>query len=250
MLVIAHRGANKEACENSFQAFRKAVECGANRIELDVRLIADSSVVVFHDASLKRVTGIKKSLKALTLKDLRKICLPNREYIPLLDEVLDVFLPETEINIEVKGKNLKLIKHVINVIKNHSRYEHKIILSSFEIQPLVYALKHYQYVKRACLVGKHYYKILNFSFTNFKLMMAKVQTNIIHPLFTLVDKRFMSKAKSKQWIVYSYATMKGEDKNKEKLWSKLYELGVDGHCTNYPRELVLWLKDRTNNDKL
>ena len=51
-LVIAHRGASRAERENTIAAFRRAVEMGADGIELDVRRSADDRLVVHHDAAL------------------------------------------------------------------------------------------------------------------------------------------------------------------------------------------------------
>ena len=51
-LVIAHRGASRAEPENTVAAFRRAVEMGAEGIELDVRRTADDALVVHHDAAL------------------------------------------------------------------------------------------------------------------------------------------------------------------------------------------------------
>ena len=49
-LVIAHRGASADEHENTASAFRAAAEQGADWVELDVRLAADGSLIVNHDA--------------------------------------------------------------------------------------------------------------------------------------------------------------------------------------------------------
>ena len=50
MLVLAHRGANRLAPENTVPAMELAVERGADGVELDVHRAADGSLVVRHDA--------------------------------------------------------------------------------------------------------------------------------------------------------------------------------------------------------
>jgi glycerophosphoryl diester phosphodiesterase len=49
MLVIAHRGASAELPENTLPAFERAIEVGADAIELDVHADADGRLVVTHD---------------------------------------------------------------------------------------------------------------------------------------------------------------------------------------------------------
>ncbi len=50
MLVLAHRGANRLAPENTVAAMARAVELGADGVELDVHRSADGQLVVRHDA--------------------------------------------------------------------------------------------------------------------------------------------------------------------------------------------------------
>ena len=70
MKVVAHRGACTEALENSWEAFRKAVELGADRIELDVHLTADNHIAILHDEDLRRTAGLDKTLRQLTRKEI------------------------------------------------------------------------------------------------------------------------------------------------------------------------------------
>ena len=55
-LVVAHRGASGAAPENTMAAFERAVEMGADMIELDVHATKDGHIVVIHDAVLNRTT--------------------------------------------------------------------------------------------------------------------------------------------------------------------------------------------------
>ena len=53
MLVIAHRGASLELPENTLPAFERAIEMGADAIELDVRADAGGRLVITHDAVVR-----------------------------------------------------------------------------------------------------------------------------------------------------------------------------------------------------
>ena len=53
MLVIAHRGASWELPENTLPAFERAIEMGADAIELDVRADAGGRLVITHDAVVR-----------------------------------------------------------------------------------------------------------------------------------------------------------------------------------------------------
>lgn len=58
----SHRGGAGEATENTLPAFRNAVRCGSELLELDVHLTADQQVVVAHDAELSRMCGIAQRI--------------------------------------------------------------------------------------------------------------------------------------------------------------------------------------------
>lgn len=89
----AHRGLfdnDSDAPENSLLAFQKAVDAGYG-MELDVQLSKDNQLVIFHDASLKRMCGIDGNVWDYTLKELQQMKLVNSEQtIPTFQEFLEV----------------------------------------------------------------------------------------------------------------------------------------------------------------
>lgn len=71
--VIAHRGASAYAPENTLPAFAKAAEQGADWFELDCRFARDQRMIVFHDGTLERYTGEKRSLLTIDFDTLRSV---------------------------------------------------------------------------------------------------------------------------------------------------------------------------------
>ncbi|HEX5515947.1 MAG TPA: glycerophosphodiester phosphodiesterase family protein [Gammaproteobacteria bacterium] len=55
--IIAHRGYTERYPENTLAALKAAIDAGADAVELDVQLCRDGTPVVFHDATLDRVSG-------------------------------------------------------------------------------------------------------------------------------------------------------------------------------------------------
>jgi glycerophosphoryl diester phosphodiesterase len=92
-LVLAHRGANRSAPENTLPAFARAVELGADGVELDVHRSADGALMVRHDAATPG--GV---LAELTLAEIRS-ALPD---VPTLEEALDV-CAGLLVNVEIKN---------------------------------------------------------------------------------------------------------------------------------------------------
>lgn len=71
MLVLGHRGASREAPENTRAAFRRALAVGAHGVELDVRRTLDGALLCLHDAELGRTvpgTGQVEETAAAALR--------------------------------------------------------------------------------------------------------------------------------------------------------------------------------------
>lgn len=90
-VIIAHRGASRAEPENTVAAFRRAVEMGADAIELDVRRTLDDRLVVHHDPRLADGRALRR---------LRADELPAG--VPQLGEALDA-CGELIVNIEIKN---------------------------------------------------------------------------------------------------------------------------------------------------
>jgi len=110
-LIFAHRGCSSLAPENTMASFKLAREVGSPGIELDIHLCASGELVVTHDDSLKRTTGLDKKVEAASLAEIRALDAGSwfdpafaGERIPLLDEVIDEFVPGTYIDIELKTR--------------------------------------------------------------------------------------------------------------------------------------------------
>ena len=102
--IIAHRGIHYKYLENTIPSFLEAINKKCI-IELDVRLTKDNQVIVFHDQSLKRIFGINRDIKDLTIEEIKKY-----NYIPTLEEVLNLVNNRVPIIIEVKhSKGIKKI---------------------------------------------------------------------------------------------------------------------------------------------
>ena len=71
--ITAHRGASVDAPENTLAAFSKAIEDMADVIELDVQMTKDGYIVVMHDTSAYRTTGVLKNITELTLREVKRL---------------------------------------------------------------------------------------------------------------------------------------------------------------------------------
>lgn len=102
----AHRGLfGGEVPENSLEAFRLAKDAGYG-VELDVHLLKDGNLAVFHDGDLKRMTGKDGKIVDLVTEQLAEYRLNNTEQtIPEFQKVLDLFDGKVPLIIELKSVN-------------------------------------------------------------------------------------------------------------------------------------------------
>jgi glycerophosphoryl diester phosphodiesterase len=136
--VWAHRGASREAPENTLAAFLLAQAMGADGIELDAQLCSTGEVVVLHDESLGRTTGFAGLLAETPWSAVRTLDAGARfsprfagERVPLLEDVLGQ--TSLLVNVEIKSERRDdrgLTAACIGAVRR-TRAEDRVLLSSF-----------------------------------------------------------------------------------------------------------------------
>jgi glycerophosphoryl diester phosphodiesterase len=127
-LKVGHRGAKAYEIENTLESFSKAIESGANAIELDVRMSGDGHLVVSHDDNLKGVFGRDMHIHAASLQDL-KHATENR--LLTLGEALR-FISKRVKKILIELKETGYEKKVLDVIRQEHLGGMSIIVSFHE----------------------------------------------------------------------------------------------------------------------
>ncbi len=111
MTVIAHRGFSGEYPENTMLAFEKALEAGADGIEMDIHLSKDGEVMIIHDEALMRTAGLPGVVSDYTRSELERISAGKTQKdsfgftpIPSLEEYLSFMSQHKDkfTNIELK----------------------------------------------------------------------------------------------------------------------------------------------------
>ncbi len=100
-MILGHRGASADALENTEQAFRLAIDSGADGVELDVRPCKTGELIVHHDASLERIYGVKKDIADMTLCDIQTVRHAGAPSVLSLAIALEI-LADAIVNIELK----------------------------------------------------------------------------------------------------------------------------------------------------
>ncbi|MGC1176686.1 MAG: glycerophosphodiester phosphodiesterase [Candidatus Saccharimonadales bacterium] len=110
MKIIGHRGAKGLAPENTIASFKKALEHHVDEIELDVRLTADSKVVVIHNPELVDANGSTLKVSEHTLAELQA----HKPDLPTLAEAISAINRQVPIIIEVKpGVSSKPVAKIV-----------------------------------------------------------------------------------------------------------------------------------------
>lgn len=153
--IIAHRGYHDISLnipENSIAAFKRAVRFGYP-IELDVHLLKDGNIAVFHDYDLKRVCGVNRLIETCDVYEIKKYHLFNtKEQIPLLKDVLTCVSGKVPLLIEIKtgAKVGKLEEKVSELL---DEYGGNFAIQSFSIKTLLWFKKHRNNYVRGLLSG-------------------------------------------------------------------------------------------------
>jgi len=130
LLKIGHRGARAYEPENTLSSFRKAIELGANAVELDVRKTKDGKLVVIHNADVNKTTNREGAVNELTLEQIQKLVTDKNEHIPTLDDVLDSVGKRVKILIEIKEVGTE--KQILDLIQQKGLTDNVIIVSFHE----------------------------------------------------------------------------------------------------------------------
>ena len=139
-LICAHRGVSSLAPENTMPAFAKAVEIGADEIELDVHFSSDGKLMVIHDEKLARTTGADGYVGTHTAQELRSLSADagmdgfSGVQIPYLEEVFELIRPtDLRINIELKNTLFPYpgLEQAVMALVHDMKMEEKVFFSSF-----------------------------------------------------------------------------------------------------------------------
>ena len=102
--IIGHRGVVdlQGPAENTLAAVARALDEGADGVEVDVRLTSDGIAVCVHDRDLHRVAGNCVEVSRSTLAELRRVQLPGGHLVPTVAEVLETVADRGVVVLDLK----------------------------------------------------------------------------------------------------------------------------------------------------
>ena len=144
-MIVAHRGASKDAPENTLEAFRLAWLQNADAIEGDFRLTKDGQIVCMHDENTLRTCGEKLIVSESSYSELCRLDasfqfdnIPSQS-VPLLSDVFKTVSDNKAVYIEVKC-GPEIVPALITAIINSNLRKEQISIIAFD-DSVVKALK-------------------------------------------------------------------------------------------------------------
>lgn len=150
-LIFAHRGANKEAIENTRSAFERALEYAVDGIETDVQLTRDEITVLWHDRFLDKVGLPENHIDDYSYDQLKSMEIPGfvspggrNAVIMSLQKFIDTYRKRCRLLIEIKNREWEsALRHEIKVRQTLNIIgpvnDDSILVSSFNLASLIYA---------------------------------------------------------------------------------------------------------------
>ncbi len=242
ILNIAHKGASENYPENTVLAFEKALEMGADMLEVDLRLSKDNHIVVFHDEKVCVRNNDKKAISELTLSEIKEVELDKNQRIPTFKEVLKEFKERCRFYIDLKDETA--LEYAIAILHEENCVSRTILgISDPEI------------IERARTLNGNISISLLVKLSDRDKIFAlgrKYKPDYLHPCWEnysetpseLLTEDFFKKAKDGNFSIVTW-----HEENKEEL-KNLASLPVYGICTDKPGLLskILEIKLRMEKD--
>lgn len=238
-IVIAHRGDHTNAPENTIAAYKNAIKIGADFIEVDLRTTKDSQLVVMHDATINRMTGINGSIQNMTFDSLKKLEARESKHpewgnhaIPTFQEVLKLSKRKINIYLDFKNASAKaayneivaagMENNVIVYINNPNQFtDWRNVAPNI---PLMISLPGKIKTKEALL-----------------LVLEKYPTDLLDGNYNEYNVETVAAAKEKNIPIW--ADIQSVDEN-PLLWDKALNLSLQGLQTDHPKALIDYLKKK------
>ena len=222
---ISHRGAHQTHPENSIAAFERAIELGAEGIELDVHATNDGVVVVHHDPVVHArhpQRPAHRAISELSSAELEQFPLADGTPIPTLPDVLAAVGRRVIVYVEIKAPNIealvtRCIRESETTCAVHS-FDHRIVKIVKSIFPAI---------RTGVLeVSRHVDPVASLASASAEDLWQEVDT---------IDTEIVEKAHAVGARVVAWTA------NDPRQWQTLHALGVDAICTDRIAELSAYV---------
>ena len=223
MKIVAHRGARASEPENTVRAMKRAFECGADAVEIDLRFTSDHKLVVIHDDTLERTTNGTGKVSDMTIEQLRALDAGKGERIPELSEALSVakrYSRPLVIELKEEGMEWQVLEEVTEVGLGD-----KVIISSFIHTSLRNLKEKAPEIKTGVIIASVP--------VNPVRLVQDAKADVIFAKYSRITREFIDACVGYEGIeVYLWTVNTIDDLN------NAISYGVDGVVTDNPCELI------------
>lgn len=227
----AHRGASEYAPENTMLSFKLGLTMGANGIETDVQKSKDGILVLFHDDTLNRVTGVDGKVSDYTYEELKTFWVNKNglidKIVTLKDFLLTFGAKNLTFAIELKAKGVA--EDTVKLI-NELGLKNKVVLTSFDYDELLAVKK----VAPDFRVGYLTWQIDDD-------LIKKMLNDGFYEICPRDD--FVTPQNVDAWHKLGLNVRAWNVKN-EDIMKRVYDAGADGMTVNFPDKLVDYLSTK------
>lgn len=233
--VVAHRGAHQGIPENSLPAYQKAIELGADFVEIDVRTTKDGKFVSIHNATIDAyVPGKSGKVKEMTLEELRALDIGKRlgpkwegTRIPTFEEILELCKGKIGIYLDLKDAPVAPLVDAVQA-------------RGMQHDVLWYAdADELKEVKRLCPEcvempdpGPE---------RNLPKLLEDLQPRVVASVWRYYSKAFVDQCHAAGAIVIV-------DESDPSCWEQAIAWGSDGIQTDHPEDLIRFLGNRNQQE--
>lgn len=265
--VQGHRGARGTHPENTMPAFMAAIEAGADALEMDLLLTEDEEVVIYHDYFINpelvtyldgKAVSSPPLIATLSLAQVKQFdcgrktnpSFPHQRAIrgtkiPTLHELITQIKSSSHpnakkirLNLEIKREPLHpeytpsptlIVKKILECVSKEN-FADRVSYSSFDPEILFELRKSAPHVKIAYLKEDD----LNAVFETASALKAET----VSPEHILIDAKYVNMLHKAGYRVVLWTA------NSPALWDELINMGVEGIITDYPADLIAYLKKK------
>ncbi|CDC78992.1 putative uncharacterized protein [Clostridium sp. CAG:465] len=237
----AHRGASAYSPENTMISFRKALQLGANGIELDLQRTKDEKIVIFHDKNIDKKSNGKGKISDYTYKELLDFDFGSwfdikykDERIVLFENFAKEFLSKNlTFAIELKQEGIE--KDVLDIIKKYATYD-DIYITSFNFNALNNVRAIDSNIKLSWLIEDR----INIDNISKLLEINGIQICPNAEDVTIEDIKLANKSgvRVRLWGV-----------SNEDIMRKAFNFNIDGMTVNFPDKLKELMEEKYNGCK-